>query len=87
MYTKNADMITILQNPAGNGLQVSSENKEIRTVELELLNSLGQLVIKSRMNMHTSPAILDTQDIPDGIYQARIRCSNFLIYKKVIITK
>lgn len=80
-------MITIFQDPVMNELHVSSENKDIRTIELELLNSLGQQVIKSKMNMDVSPAVLNTQDVPDGIYRVRIRCSNFLIYKKVIITK
>lgn len=80
-------MITILQNVAMQQLQVSSENKEIRMIELELLNSFGQQVIKSKINMDTSPAILNTQDLPDGIYKVRIRCSHFLIYKKVTITK
>lgn len=81
------DMITLLLNPSTKEIQVTSENKDIRTIELELLNALGQQVVKSKMNMNGSPAVLNTQNLPDGNYQVRIRCRNFLIYKKVIITK
>jgi hypothetical protein len=56
-------------------------------IELELLNSLGQQVIKSKMDAGVSTSVINTQDLPNGIYQVRIRCSNFLIYKKLIITK
>lgn len=80
-------MITLLPNPSRHELHISSENKDIRMIELEFLNALGQQVIKSKMNMHESPAVLSTEDLPDGNYQVRIRCRNFLIYKKVIITK
>lgn len=84
---KDQYMITLLPNPSANEIQVTSENKDIRSIELELLNTLGQQVIKSKINMNGSPAVLNTQDLPDGDYQVRIRCRNFLIYKKVIITK
>lgn len=81
------NMITLLPNPSANEIQVTSESKDIQSIELEFVNALGQQVIKSRMNMGGSPAVLSTQGLPDGNYQVRIRCKNFLIYKKVIITK
>lgn len=81
------DMITLLTIPSTNEIHISSENKDIHTIELELLNALGQQVVKSKINMHESPAVLRTEDLPNGNYQVRIRCRNFLIYKKVIITK
>lgn len=84
---KYQNMITIFPNPAMNELHVRSENKDIRMIELELLNSLGQQVIKSKMDAGVSTSVINTQDLPNGIYQVRIRCSNFLIYKKLIITK
>lgn len=84
---KLAAMITIYPNPAMNELFITSENKDIQDVELELINSLGQQVSKNKMKIDMSPAVLKTEDLPNGIYQVRIRCRNFLIYKKVVITK
>jgi hypothetical protein len=80
-------MITIYPNPAMNELFITSENKDIQDVELELINSSGQQVSKNKMKIDMSPVVLKTEDLPNGTYQVRIRCRNFLIYKKVVITK
>jgi len=80
-------MITMYPNPAVNELFITSASKDILDVELEFINSLGQQVSKNKMRIDLSPSVLNTENIPNGIYQVRIRCRNFLIYKKLFITK
>ncbi len=84
---KLAAMISIYPNPAMNELFITSESKDIQDVDLELFNSLGQQVSKHKMKIDISPAVLKTEDLPNGIYQVRIRCGKSLIYKKIVITK
>jgi|SRR4051812_43443871 FtsP/CotA-like multicopper oxidase with cupredoxin domain len=80
-------MISIYPNPGVNELFITSTNKDIQDIELELINSLGQQVRKNKMKIDMSPTSLKTDDLPGGVYQVRIRCRNFFIYKKLVLAK
>lgn len=80
-------MISIFPNPAANELFITATTTEIQTIELELINSLGQQVGKYNIKPDLSPSVLSTADLPGGIYQVRIRYKNAFINKKLVITK
>lgn len=80
-------MIAIYPNPAIDEFYITSSTSEINNIEVELINSLGQRVIKSNLKIDLSPSLLNTENLPSGIYQVRIHHKNIIINKKLVVTK
>ena len=80
-------MIAVYPNPAVNEVFITSSTSEIQDVELEFINSLGQQVRTNKMVLTGSPSLLETKNLPNGIYQLKIHCKGSSINKKLVITK
>ena len=69
-------------NPASSKIFISLENADFITSEVELINYLGQMVLKSSFKNE-----IDISSLPGGIYTLQLISKNQIAQKRLIITK
>lgn len=81
-YTNHND-IKLYPNPAQNYFTISDDANQLENTKMEVLNSLGQLVLTKTID---SDERIDISNLPDGIYfiQLKSRNINFSSQKLLI---
>lgn len=77
---QNLTSFYISPNPVRNEIQIHSAIKQ--SYKIELINSLGQLVLKKSMNH--ADEIIDVSHLPDGIYSIIFKTPNAILVQKFI---
>ena len=74
--------VEIYPNPASNNVSIKF-NKTVRNLDVELLNSAGQIVESYVFdNTRQADVILN---VPTGVYIVKISAENSIVFKKLVI--
>jgi len=81
----NENAVTVLPNPASDliAIQLKGINKE--TVQIELIDLTGKVILKTEIFPGTTISYLTTESVYDWIYQIRLRNNTNEWIKKVVI--
>lgn len=86
--SKHSEDLSIYPNPAESNLFIKLDNEVFNTIEIELYNSIGQLVLSETLiprsgiyNIYN----IDLSKIPSGSYSLRTSYSNKLVFFKFLI--
>jgi hypothetical protein len=72
------DELKIYPNPANKSIAVSIPD-DMKSYEINLLNMLGQTLLKTKSN------VIEVSNIPNGIYFVNVQSDKTILNKKVII--
>lgn len=72
--------IRIYPNPISNNLFINSETA---ITKIEILNSIGQLML-SKENINTISTTLDVSQLPTGIYFVQLQSADRMVTKKIV---
>lgn len=79
--------LQISPNPTSNFINIQFENPQYQTIEITLVNSLGQQVISKKVESHQGIEIhkIDVSTIPKGNYFLQLKTENEVITRNVLI--
>ncbi len=79
------DAMNIFPNPAQDILNIELEMSEEGSVEILLMNALGQTVMQERSSGKTTMNRLDVSDLQAGMYMLSVRTASGMITERVIV--
>ena len=85
----NNNIIIVFPNPAGETVNIIYKLPEnTQNAVLDIFNIIGDKIINYKINDKQGTFILDTSDLPDGLYFYTIKVNNNIIARnKIIIVK
>ncbi len=85
----NSNQIELFPNPAKNNLILKTQNLKNCEMEIQLFNSLGQLVLNKfeKITTDSNEINLDISLIPQGIYELQVFKEGLIYSKKMSIIK
>lgn len=83
----NENNIAINPNPANDLLTIALKSSDISNANIEITNTLGQIVLSSRIQGDKS-SNFNIQQLPNGIYFVKVYASDKQIgFKKIVVQK
>ncbi|MDA0713666.1 MAG: M12 family metallo-peptidase [Bacteroidetes bacterium] len=79
------DAMNIFPNPAQDILNIELKMSEEGSVEILLMNALGQTVMQERSSGKTTMNRLDVSDLQAGMYMLSVRTASGMITERVIV--
>jgi hypothetical protein len=82
--------ISLFPNPAQDQVQLSFESKESGNYQIQIINTLGQVVLNQTMNLGAGNQLVSINQLPSiaGIYQIiLIKNGNQMATRKLMISK
>ena len=90
IINQNASQLTVYPNPFTNSTTIQFELLKYGYTELSIYNHLGQrieIVFEGNMHAGKQKTILNTSNLPSGIYFCRLEVGDQVIMKKIIKIK
>ncbi len=79
---------TVSPNPTSSSVTLSFENTTFETLNLDVINQLGQTVLKLNVNATSGSINIDLSSLSNGLYTVKASNNSTLVYKgKVQISK
>ena len=85
LLTAGINAMNIFPNPAEDMLNIEIEMTEDSSVEILLMNALGQTVMQERSSGKTTMNRLDVSDLQAGMYMLSVRTASGMITERVIV--
>ena len=79
------EVMNIFPNPAEDIVNIEIQMLEEGSVEVQLINALGQMVLQDRSNGKTTMNRLEVSDLDPGIYMVRVRTVSGVITERLIV--
>jgi mannan endo-1,4-beta-mannosidase len=81
---KNNDDVAIYPNPSTGLFTITFNKATVENLTVDILDVTGKVVKTFFVKSNTTSATLDLQDMPDGVYLARLTNSTGIVIKKLV---
>ncbi|MBL0105624.1 MAG: T9SS type A sorting domain-containing protein [Bacteroidetes bacterium] len=77
--------VSVFPNPSNGSFRVQYLSKTNSVVDVQLLNSVGQLVYSDQFNPVSEKSTLDINGISAGVYSLKLSTQNGSVIRKVLV--
>ncbi|MGQ0829088.1 MAG: T9SS type A sorting domain-containing protein [Bacteroidota bacterium] len=86
--SENEEPLVIFPNPANNELYITVKNKELKQLEVQVFNQLGQEVMNKSLGNGIERSVLNISQLTKGVYFIRVTSEKRIIsYQKIVLRR
>ena len=84
-FELNGNSISVFPNPVNDFLKINMEQTISSVINIELINTSGQRVLKNKINAGERELTININEIPSGIYFLKIMDKGKMILQKIMV--